>query len=307
MRRWSCFRTRATSCLRTWCAWTPRPCATPRRLWRTDPARRSGAPSAWHGARRSGVAGDTGLDDDRRAPAPVSGRGGSETARAAADAVRALRWRIPRAADDGGETASPRSAGGDRRLPRAGRRSPERRASGGRARAGAMTGRRAPWHDTSLSRLLGVRLPIFLSPMAGPSTPELAAAVSDAGGLGSLAGAPLSPDDLRAAIRRTRSLTGKPFAVNVFAPLPPPSTDGLAAWAAFTGRDPSVPPHSPWTVDDQIQVVASEGTAALSFTFGIPDVGAFAGVTIGTATTVAEALGLERHGIDVVVAQGFEA
>jgi len=170
-----------------------------------------------------------------------------------------------------------------------------------------MTRRRVPWHDTSLSRLLSIRLPIVLSPMAGPSTPELAAAVSEAGGLGSLAGAPLSPDELQVAIRRTRSLTEKPFAVNVFAPVPPPSSEGLTAWAALTGRDPSVPPASPWTVDDQIEVVASEGAAALSFTFGIPDVAAFAGVTIGTATTVEEALALERAGIDVVVAQGFEA
>jgi nitronate monooxygenase len=170
-----------------------------------------------------------------------------------------------------------------------------------------MTRRRVPWHDTSLTRLLGIRLPIVLSPMAGPSTPELAAAVSEAGGLGSLAGAPLSPDDLRAAIRQTRSLTEKPFAVSVFAPVPAPSTEGLAEWAALTGRDPSVPPASKWTVDDQIEVVVSEGAAALSFTFGIPDVGVFAGVTIGTATTVEEALALERAGIDVVVAQGFEA
>jgi nitronate monooxygenase len=164
-----------------------------------------------------------------------------------------------------------------------------------------------PWYETSLTRRLGIRLPIVLSPMAGPSTPELAAAVSNAGGLGSLAGATLSPDDLRTAIGRTRALTKEPFAVNVFAPLPPPSTERLSEWATVTGRDPIVPPAASWTVDDQIEVIASERVPALSFTFGMPNVGAFRGVTIGTATTVEEARVLERAEVDVVVAQGFEA
>src|SRR5919204_2218764 len=83
---------------------------------------------------------------------------------------------------------------------------------------------RMRWHDTRLSRLVRARLPIVLAPMAGgPSTPRLAAAVSEAGALGSLAGAMLPPDDLRAAIREVRTLTERPFAVNLFAPLPPPS------------------------------------------------------------------------------------
>jgi nitronate monooxygenase len=164
-----------------------------------------------------------------------------------------------------------------------------------------------PWRDTPLTRLLGIRLPIVLSPMAGTSTPRLAAAVSEAGGLGSLAGATLSPDELRGAIRQTRALTDAPFAVNVFAPLPAPSGARVAEWAELTGMDPDVPPPPPWTVDEQIAVAASEGVAVLSFTFGIPGVEGFDGVTMGTATTVDEALALERAGIDVVVAQGFEA
>jgi nitronate monooxygenase len=164
-----------------------------------------------------------------------------------------------------------------------------------------------PWRDTSLTRLLGIRLPIVLSPMAGPSTPRLAAAVSEAGGLGSLAGATLSPDELRTAIRQTRALTDAPFAVNVFAPFPAPSAARVAEWAALTGMDPDLPSPPPWTVDEQIAVAASEGVAVLSFTFGIPGVEGFDGVTMATATTVDEALALERAGIDVVVAQGFEA
>jgi nitronate monooxygenase len=164
-----------------------------------------------------------------------------------------------------------------------------------------------PWRDTPLTRLLGIRLPIVLSPMAGPSTPRLAAAVSEAGGLGSLAGATLSPDELRSAVRQTRALTDAPFAVNVFAPLPAPSGARVAEWAALTGMDPDLPSPPPWTVDEQIAVAASEGVAVLSFTFGIPGVERFDGVTMGTATTADEALALERAGIDIVVAQGFEA
>jgi nitronate monooxygenase len=164
------------------------------------------------------------------------------------------------------------------------------------------------WRETSLSRLLGVRLPVVLAPMAGgPSTPRLAAAVSEAGGLGSLGGAGLSPDELRAGIRETRALTDSPFAVNLFAPLPPPTTERVAEWAALVGREPALPPAPSWTLDDQLAVLAEEEVRIFSFTFGIPPLDRFEAITIGTATSVEEAVALERAGVDVVVAQGFEA
>src|SRR5689334_14801852 len=164
------------------------------------------------------------------------------------------------------------------------------------------------WTDTPLTRLLGLSLPIVQAPMAGGiSTPHLAAAVSEAGGLGSLAGAMLPPEQLRAAIREMRSLTGKPFAVNVFAPLPAPSGARVAEWAALTGTTADPPPRPDWSVEDQLAVIAGEEVAAVSFTFGIPPLDRFGGITIGTATTVAEAVALEEAGVDVVVAQGFEA
>lgn len=163
------------------------------------------------------------------------------------------------------------------------------------------------WRDTRLTRLLGIDLPIVQAPMLGPSTPELAAAVSRAGGLGSLAGAGSAPDELRAAILETRALTDRPFAVNLFATLPPPSLERVAEWAALTGAEPAFPPPSEWSCEDQLAVLAEEAVRALSFTFGIPSFAGFEGVTIGTATTVAEAVALEEAGVDVVVAQGFEA
>jgi nitronate monooxygenase len=164
------------------------------------------------------------------------------------------------------------------------------------------------WQDTPLTRMLGLRLPIVLAPMAGgPSTPALAAAVSEAGGLGSLAGAALSPEELRVSIRDTRARTDAPFAVNLFAQMPPPSHERVAEWAALVGREPDLPPLASWSVDDQLAVLAEEKVTVFSFTFGIPPLDRMEATTIGTATTVEEAVALEQAGVDIVVAQGFEA
>lgn len=163
------------------------------------------------------------------------------------------------------------------------------------------------WRDTPLGQALGLRLPVIQAPMAGGiSTPRLAAAVCDAGGLGSIAGAMLSPDDLRSAIREVRSLTSRPYAVNLFAPLPPPSTDRVADWSRLTGIEaPDIPP--PPRFEDQLAIVAEERVPVLSFTFGIPDLAGIDAFTIGTATTVAEAVAVEQAGIDAVTVQGSEA
>lgn len=175
------------------------------------------------------------------------------------------------------------------------------------------------WPRTALTELLGIRFPIVQAPMAnGPSTPELAAAVSEAGALGSIAGAALAPEALRAEIRAVRSLTGRPFAVNLFAPLPPaaPAPGAVEAVHAFLAPHrerlglpvPAPPPARAWGFDDQLGVVLDEEVPVLSFTFGIPPLAAVRdAVVLGTATTPEEAVELESAGIDVVVAQGAEA
>jgi len=114
-----------------------------------------------------------------------------------------------------------------------------------------------PWIDTPLARRLGLRLPIVQARMAGGcSTPQLRAAVSAAGGLGSLAGAMIRPDDLRDQIGQVRALTGQPFAVNLFAPLPPPSGEFAAEWAQLTGVAPKqLPPAIPF--EEQLAVVVT--------------------------------------------------
>jgi nitronate monooxygenase len=138
--------------------------------------------------------------------------------------------------------------------------------------------------DTPLRELFGVELPIVQAPMANNAPPALAAAVSAAGALGSVAGATLPPGELRAAIREVRAATGHPFAVNVFAP--------------------------PYLREDTLEVVLEERPRVCSFSFGILDPAPLrdAGVvTLGTATRAEEARALEQAGVDALVAQGAEA
>src|SRR2546430_15419137 len=93
------------------------------------------------------------------------------------------------------------------------------------------------WQTEAIERL-GIRLPIVGAPMGGgPGTPALVAAVSEAGGLGSLAGGYLSPDRLRADIAAVRETTSKPFAVNLFVPSPVnPSGEEIEAALAVLER-----------------------------------------------------------------------
>jgi nitronate monooxygenase len=169
------------------------------------------------------------------------------------------------------------------------------------------------WRANDLTRRLGVAVPIVQAPMAGGwTTPALVARVCEAGGLGSVAGAMLAPAELRALIREVRSLTDRPFAVNLFAPLPAPSTRRMDEWARLSGTDVPVP-RAAVPFEDQLAVVVDERVPVFSFTFGVvprsglaalSDVDAF---VIGTATTVAEAVALEEAGVHAVVAQGYEA
>ena len=173
-----------------------------------------------------------------------------------------------------------------------------------------------------LAERLGVEHPLVLAPMAGgPSTPALAAAVSTAGGLGSLGAAYLSPDEIRAQVAEVRRLTEGPFAVNLFAggategaDDPGPMLDLLARWHAELGLEPPGVPALPadgW--DEQLEAVLDSGAPIFSFTFGIPPHEAMAELKhravliLGTATTVDEARALEDAGVDAVVAQGSEA
>lgn len=173
-----------------------------------------------------------------------------------------------------------------------------------------------------LASQLGIEHPIIQAPMAGGSTtPELVAAVSNAGGLGSTGAAYLKPEDIVKHSRRVRELTDKPFAVNLFAPLPAPAEKDPGRMLAVLARHheelglaPPQPPKSPLPpFEEQVAAVAESGARVFSFTFGIPPAAvlerlrARGMLLAGTATTVREAKLLEAAGVDVVVAQGAEA
>jgi len=176
----------------------------------------------------------------------------------------------------------------------------------------------------SLAALFGIELPIVQAPMAGVQLHALAVAVSNAGGLGSLPCAMLSRDQLRDEIAALAAGTRRPFNVNYFAHVPPsPDAAREAAWRAALapyyaelGIDvdaiPAGPGRQPFTkeVADALDAVRP---AVVSFHFGLPDPGLVARIKswgsklIASATTVDEAVWLERHGVDAVIAQGVEA
>ena len=176
---------------------------------------------------------------------------------------------------------------------------------------------------SELLKRLGIEYPIIQAPMAGgPSTPELVAAVSNAGGLGSLGAAYLTPDQITDAIRRIRALTDKPFNVNLFAGGyeaerhvdPGPMLALLAEIHEVHGLPaPTLPVPPPDPFAEEFEVVLDARPAVFSFTFGIPDRDVMARLrargiaTLGTATTIDEARALAATGVDAIVAQGAEA
>jgi nitronate monooxygenase len=183
--------------------------------------------------------------------------------------------------------------------------------------------------ETGLTRALGMEHPVIQAPMAAPmaapiTTPELVAAVSNAGGLGSLGAAYMPPEALRETIQKVRALTDGPFAVNLFVPVPfeadprriERSEHLLEPYRRELGVEPaSLGPQTRYLedFDEQLAVVIEERVPVFSSTFGsLPRVEVERlqenGTTVvGTATTVEEGERLQAEGVDAVVAQGAEA
>jgi nitronate monooxygenase len=172
--------------------------------------------------------------------------------------------------------------------------------------------------------LLGIEHPIIQAPMAGSATPALAAAVSNAGGLGSLGCAEMDAAALAAAVAGLRGASNKPFNLNFFVH-PKPATDAatlaatrarLAPWYARLGlgQPPEgLPERGPGFDATRLETLLALRPPVVSFHFGLPDRAAVARlkaagcVLLSTATTVAEARALEAGGADAVIAQGWEA
>jgi nitronate monooxygenase len=181
------------------------------------------------------------------------------------------------------------------------------------------------WPDRRLLDLFGIDVPIVLAPMAGAMDNELAAAVAQGGGLGSLPAAMLNPDSLRAQVETFRAAApGKPVNLNFFAHKPPvPNNARENAWRETLkpyyvefGIDPAAPVaasiRAPFN-DAFCAAVEEIKPAVVSFHFGLPEAALIARVkaagckVIASATTVAEARVLEEAGCDAVIAQGSEA
>ena len=176
----------------------------------------------------------------------------------------------------------------------------------------------------TLSELLGVDLPIIQAPMAGVQGSELAIAVSNAGGLGSLPCAMLSLDAMRSELTAIRARTRRPFNVNFFChSVPGPDARREAAWRAAlaryyeeykidANRVPAGPVRAPFDAA-AADVLDELRPAVVSFHFGLPAGGLLARVKawgskiLASATTLEEARWLEAHGVDAVIAQGLEA
>lgn len=178
---------------------------------------------------------------------------------------------------------------------------------------------------TALTDRLGLDLPIIQAPMAGTSTPELAATVSNAGALGSISIASVDAVEGRRQIQALKALTTGPFNVNLFchAPTPPdPARDRVwidslrPIFAAFDAAPPETLTEiyqSFLTDDAKLAVLLDEKPAVVSFHFGLPQAEKIAALKsagcllIASATTPQEGRLAQAAGIDMVVAQGFEA
>lgn len=179
--------------------------------------------------------------------------------------------------------------------------------------------------QTTLMQRLGLRLPVVQAPMAGTSTPAMAAAVADAGGLGSVALGALDAEKARLAIAQTRELTSAPFAVNLFCHRPGVADAAReAAWLkALQPRFAEFGAQAPLELkqiytsfladEDMLQMLLDTRPAVISMHFGLPpkktlDALRAAGIYLmATATQPDEARRVAEAGVDAIVAQGVEA
>src|SRR6266850_4314609 len=182
------------------------------------------------------------------------------------------------------------------------------------------------WNENRLTAKLGIDYPVIQGPLGGLSSQKLTAAVSNFGGLGSFGAHSLTPEAIKEVIAEIRSLTSKPFAMNLWVSMEDEgartsdenafnrSLAPLAAHIAALGAPrPEYKPYSWMRFEDQARVLLYERVPVFSFIYGIPpreildECRAKRIVTIGTATTPEESAALQDAGVDAIVASGFEA
>jgi len=179
------------------------------------------------------------------------------------------------------------------------------------------------WQDKRLCDLLGIVHPIIQAPMAGATTPEMAAAAANAGALGSLGCAMFAPERIKHEAQLTKALSNRSINLNFFVHASPEqdqgkttaARDNLAPWYERMGAGEvpdAVEGHVPFN-DAACDAVLEASPKVVSFHFGLPDTAIVdrvkqAGIVVlSSATSVAEARWLVDRGVDAVIAQGYEA
>ena len=181
------------------------------------------------------------------------------------------------------------------------------------------------WYNTKATKLLGIDYPILQGPFGGGlSSPELVSTVSNEGGLGGYGAYTLSPQEIIEVNNKIKAGTNKPYNINLWV------SDNDAAGVSDKQYEQAVNIFKPYfdelnialpgkpapfnsRFENQVQVILDIRPKVFSFTFGIPSAGIVEQCrkltikTIGTATTLDEALALEAAGVDMIVASGFEA
>ncbi len=177
--------------------------------------------------------------------------------------------------------------------------------------------------ESVLTRRFGIVHPIIQAPLAGGGdTPDLVAAVSNSGALGFIGAAYLSPEQMTSTAAVVRTKTARPFGINLFAPQPPTGLHQdpdsmlarLAPYFAELGLpSPSLPKSTDSSFEEQLAAALESGASCFSFTFGTLPANAVQAIKarnmflVGTATSVEEAVALEKSGVDAIVTQGSEA
>jgi nitronate monooxygenase len=183
------------------------------------------------------------------------------------------------------------------------------------------------WTTTRVTSTLGIDVPIIQGPFGGGnSTAALAAAVSNAGGLGSFGAVHLPPEDIGRIVREIRALTPRPFQINLWVPIAgqDDATVTAHAFARSAGRlastlselglaTPAMPERYAAAFEAQAAALLEARPPVMSFVMGVPDAAILRearrrGITtVGTATTVDEAVAVADAGCDLVVASGSDA
>ena len=183
------------------------------------------------------------------------------------------------------------------------------------------------WHNTKVSKLLGIEYPIMQGPFGGNfSTVELTAAVSNAGGIGGYGAYTMSPQEIVDVNKKLRSATDKPYNINLWV------SDHDVPGGTVSDEQyeetkklfkpyfdqagipmPEKPAPFKSRFENQLQVILDIRPKVFSFVFGIPSADVLDQcrrlgiITAGAATTLDEAVALENAGVDLILAAGFEA